>query len=67
MTPNAALPPRGTALLLALVTALLLFRLGEAPLLGPGALGREVEQLQGRAQIFVDGNLLLHLDIADTI
>jgi hypothetical protein len=35
MTPNAALPPRGTALLLALVTALLLFRLGEAPLLGP--------------------------------
>ena len=35
MTPNAALPPRGTALLLALVTALLLFRLGEAPLVGP--------------------------------
>jgi 4-amino-4-deoxy-L-arabinose transferase-like glycosyltransferase len=35
MSPNAALPPRGTALLLALVTALLLFRLGEAPLVGP--------------------------------
>jgi 4-amino-4-deoxy-L-arabinose transferase-like glycosyltransferase len=35
MPPNAALPPRGTALLLALVTALLLFRLGEAPLIGP--------------------------------
>jgi 4-amino-4-deoxy-L-arabinose transferase-like glycosyltransferase len=35
MPPNAALPPRGTALLLALVTALLLFRLGDAPLVGP--------------------------------
>ena len=35
MPPNAALPPRGTALLLALVTALLLFRLGAAPLIGP--------------------------------
>jgi 4-amino-4-deoxy-L-arabinose transferase-like glycosyltransferase len=35
MPPNAALPPRGTALLLALVTALLVFRLGEAPLIGP--------------------------------
>jgi len=35
MTPNAALPPRGTALLLALVTGLLLFRLGDAPLVGP--------------------------------
>ncbi|HEY8151518.1 MAG TPA: glycosyltransferase family 39 protein [Vicinamibacteria bacterium] len=35
MPPNAALPPRGTALLLALVTALLLFRLGDAPLIGP--------------------------------
>ena len=35
MTPNAALPPRGTALLLALVTALLLFRLGDVPLVGP--------------------------------
>lgn len=35
MPPNAALPPRGTALLLALAAALLLFRLGEAPLVGP--------------------------------
>ena len=35
MSPNAALPPRGTALLLALVTGLLLFRLGDAPLVGP--------------------------------
>jgi len=35
MPPNAALPPRGTALLLALVTALLLYRLGDAPLVGP--------------------------------
>ena len=37
MRPNAALPPRGTALLLALVAALLLFRLGDAPLVGPDA------------------------------
>src|SRR5689334_23505425 len=35
MTPNAALPPRAAALLLALVTALLLFRLGDLPLVGP--------------------------------
>jgi len=36
MTPTArALPPRGTALLLTLVAALLLFRLGAVPLLGP--------------------------------
>ena len=35
MPPSAALPPRGTALLLALVAALLLFRLGAVPLLGP--------------------------------
>lgn len=35
MTPNATLPPRGTALLLGLVAALLLFRLGELPLIGP--------------------------------
>lgn len=35
MPPSAALPPRGTALLLALVAALLLFRLGTVPLLGP--------------------------------
>lgn len=33
--PGNALPPRGTALLLALVAALLLLRLGEPPLLGP--------------------------------
>ena len=35
MRPNAALPARGAALLLALVAALLLFRLGDAPLTGP--------------------------------
>ena len=35
MPPNAALPPRATGLLLGLVTALLLFRLGDAPLIGP--------------------------------
>jgi 4-amino-4-deoxy-L-arabinose transferase-like glycosyltransferase len=35
MPPSAALPARGTALLLALVAALLLFRLGTVPLLGP--------------------------------
>src|SRR4051812_19690565 len=35
MTPNPALPPRGTALLLALVLGLLLFRLGATPLIGP--------------------------------
>ena len=35
MPPTGALPPRGTALLLALVGALLLFRLGAVPLLGP--------------------------------
>ena len=35
MPTNAALPPRGTALLLGLVLALLLFRLGQAPLIGP--------------------------------
>lgn len=33
--PEKALPPRATALLLALVAALLLLRLGEIPLLGP--------------------------------
>lgn len=33
--PSRALPPRGAALLLALMTALLLLRLGAVPLLGP--------------------------------
>lgn len=33
--PSNALPPRATALVLALVAALLLFRLGAVPLLGP--------------------------------
>jgi 4-amino-4-deoxy-L-arabinose transferase-like glycosyltransferase len=33
--PSRALPPRGAALLLALVAALLLLRLGSVPLLGP--------------------------------
>ena len=35
MPTNAALPARGAALLLALVAALLLFRLGAMPLVGP--------------------------------
>ena len=35
MLPNTSLPPRGTALVLALVLALLVFRLGDVPLLGP--------------------------------
>ncbi|HUG52643.1 MAG TPA: glycosyltransferase family 39 protein [Vicinamibacteria bacterium] len=35
MRPNAVLPARGAALLLALVLGLLLFRLGDVPLLGP--------------------------------
>jgi 4-amino-4-deoxy-L-arabinose transferase-like glycosyltransferase len=35
MLPNTSLPPRGMALLLALVLALLVFRLGDVPLLGP--------------------------------
>src|SRR5689334_11193398 len=35
MPPNTALPARGAALLLALALALLLFRLGDAPLVGP--------------------------------
>ncbi len=35
MPQSMALPPRGAALLLALVAALLLFRLGTAPLVGP--------------------------------
>src|SRR5713101_4999171 len=35
MPSNADLPPRGAALLLALVAALLLLRLGDMPLLGP--------------------------------
>jgi 4-amino-4-deoxy-L-arabinose transferase-like glycosyltransferase len=35
MLPNTALPPRSAALLLALVLALLIFRLGDVPLLGP--------------------------------
>ena len=40
---------------------------GEAPLLSSCALGRQVEQLQGRAQLLVDGELLLHIDATDAI
>ena len=40
---------------------------GKAPFLSPCALGRQVEQLQGRAQLLMDGELLLHLDVADAI
>ena len=40
---------------------------GEAPFLSPCALGRQVEQLQGCAQLLVDGELLLHLDVTDAI
>src|SRR5262245_35923212 len=35
MPPNTTFPPRGAALLLGLVSALLLFRLGAPPLVGP--------------------------------
>ena len=40
---------------------------GEAPLLSSCTLGRDVEQLQGRAQLLMDGELLLHLDVVDTV
>lgn len=40
---------------------------GEAPLLSSSTLGRDVEQLQGRAQLLVDSELFLHLDVADAI
>ena len=53
---------------------LLVFRLsigeleeGEASLLSPCALVLHVEHLQSYAEILVDGELLLHLDITDTI
>lgn len=38
---------------------------GETPLLSPRTLGFYVEQLQGRAQLLMDGEILLHLDIMD--
>ena len=40
---------------------------GEASLLSPCALVRHVEHLQSGAEILVDGEILLHLDIADAI
>ena len=40
---------------------------GEAPLLSCCALGRQVEQLLRCAQLLVDGELLLHLDVTDAI
>src|SRR4051812_40868406 len=40
---------------------------GEAPFLSPGALGRQVEQLQGSTQVFMHRQLLLHLDVAHTV
>src|SRR4051812_11429747 len=40
---------------------------GETSLLSPGALGRQVEQLQGGAEVFVHRQLLLHLDVAHAI
>src|SRR3954466_14757082 len=40
---------------------------GEASLLSPGALGRQVDQLQGGAEVFMHRQLLLHLDVAHAI
>src|SRR3954467_915327 len=40
---------------------------GEASLLSSGALGRQVEQLQGGAEVFMHRQLLLHLDVAHAI
>src|SRR3954469_5921519 len=40
---------------------------GEASLLIPGALGRQVEQLQGGVEVFMHRQLLLHLDVAHAI
>src|SRR3954468_11640755 len=40
---------------------------GETSFLSPGALGRQVEQLQGGAEVFVHRQLLLHLDIAHAV
>ena len=40
---------------------------GEASLLSPGAFGRQVEQLQRCAQVFMDCQLLFHLDVTDAI
>src|SRR3954469_20274706 len=40
---------------------------GEASLLSSGALGRQVEQLWGGAEVFVHRQLLLHLDVAHAI
>ena len=40
---------------------------GKVPFLGPSALGRQIEQLQGGAQVFMDRKLLFHLDITYTV
>ena len=40
---------------------------GEVPLLSPRALVRHVEHLQGYAEVLVNGEVLLHLDVADAI
>ena len=40
---------------------------GEAPLLSSCALGRQVEQLLRRAQLLVDSELFLHIDVTDAI
>ena len=40
---------------------------GEASLLIPRTLVRHVEHLQSSAEVLVDRELLLHLDVADTI
>ena len=40
---------------------------GKAPFLSAGALGHQVEQLQGSAQIFMHRQLLLHLDVTHTV
>ena len=40
---------------------------GEVSLLSPRALVRHVEHLQSSAEVLVDGELVLHLDVADTV
>ena len=39
----------------------------EAPLLSSCTLGCYVEQLQSRAQLLMDGELFLHLDVTDAV
>ena len=47
--------------------ALMLVFEGLLPFLSPGALGCQVEQLQGSAHVFTHRQLLLHLDIVHVV